>query len=609
MTPLPDRTRESEAARSADLLRRAAAMLLDGRILAIKGLGGSHLACDATNEEAVAALRERKRRWGKPLAIMLPDADAARALCAVNDDEAALLEGTKRPIVLLRLRSGDEAEARAAKLRTQAETTGSAVAGALSEAGLGFGSSLAPSVAPGLAELGVMLPYTPLHHLLMDAVGGRPLVMTSGNLSDEPIAIDNAEALTRLAPIADAFLLHDREIRQRYDDSVVRVVDGVTEMVRRSRGYAPFPLHLPFTTDLHILATGPEQKATFCLAREDHAFVSQHIGDMENAETLEAYERTLALYEEMFRVKPALVAYDMHPEYLSTKFAKSLGLPAIGVQHHHAHIASVTAEHGISDKVVGIAYDGTGYGTDGTIWGGEVLLADWAGFVRVAHLRPVAMVGGAAAIKRPARMAFGLLYSIDEGLFDHPGASILRRSLTQEEHTTFAAMVNRGLNSPLTSSMGRLFDAVAALAGVRSEAQYEGQAAIELEALADPDERGTYRFDLVGEDPVVIDPDPLVRAVLDDLAGGATAPTISARFHNGVVAMTVEVASRACARAGVRHVALAGGVFMNRIVLAGVRQGLETAGLTPLVHRELPMNDGDVSFGQAVVAWARRDTV
>jgi hydrogenase maturation protein HypF len=580
VTPLPDRTRDSEAARSADVLARAAAMLLDGRILAIKGLGGFHVACDATNEAAVSALRQRKRRWGKPLAVMLPTVEAVRRYCEVGEEERALLEGTKRPIVLLKLSGNTPIDA-----------------------------ALAPSVAPGLAELGVMLPYTPLHHLLMDAVAGRPLVMTSGNLSDEPIAIDNPEALTRLAPIADAFLLHDREIRQRYDDSVVRVVADTTELVRRSRGYAPFPIRLPFETGVHILAAGPEQKSTFCLARGTHAFVSQHIGDMENAETLEAYERTLALYEEMFRVRPALVAYDLHPEYLSTKFALSLGLPAIGVQHHHAHIASVTAEHGISEKVVGIAYDGTGYGADGTIWGGEVLLADWAGFERVAHLRPVPMPGGAAAIRRPARMASGLLSGLDEGLFDHPGASILRESLTNSEQATLRAMANQGLNSPLTSSMGRLFDAVAALAGVRADALYEGQAAIELEALADRDEPGAYPFALVGDSPIVIDPEPMVRALLDDLAAGATAPTVSARFHNAVVAVTVEIASHACARAGVRHVALAGGVFMNRIVLAGVRAGLTAAGLVPLVHRDLPTNDGDVSYGQAVVAWALRDTV
>jgi hydrogenase maturation protein HypF len=578
VVPRPHREAAGERRRAAEILRAAEAILLGGRILAIKGLGGFHLACDATDETAVAALRSRKRRWGKPFAIMVPDLDAARALCDVSDEESSLLSGPKRPIVLLRLR----------------------------EDGSG---PLAPSVAPGLSELGVMLPYTPLHHLLLAAVGGRPLVMTSGNLSDEPIAIGNADALARLSGVADAFLLHDRPILQRYDDSVVRVVSGRPELVRRSRGYAPFPLHLPFSTDVQILAVGPEQKNTFCLARDGYAFVSQHIGDMENAETFEAWETTLDLYEAMFRVQPELVAYDLHPEYLTTKAALRLGLPAIGVQHHHAHIAAVTAEHGISHPVVGLAFDGTGYGSDGAIWGGEVLLADWAGFERVAHLRPVPMPGGAAAIRRPARMAFGLLTGIDGGLFSHPGASILQRSLTNEEPTTLAAMVSRGLNSPLTSSMGRLFDAVAALTGVRSDAMYEGQAAIELEALADRAELGSYRFDLVGADPIVIDPEPVVRAILDDIAAGAGTPAISARFHRAVIGVSVEVAVRACARAGTRHVACCGGVFMNRIVLSGVAAGVEAAGLTALVHRDLPMNDGAVSYGQAVVAWARRDAV
>jgi len=604
--PRPHRDVSRERVRTADILQAAAMILIGDDVLAVKGLGGFHLSCDATNEEAVAKLRSRKRRWGKPLAVMVPDLECARRLCEVSDAEAELLMGAKRPIVLLRLRGasagpGSPAIASAGRDRNGLDRSAS-LAGEP-------GPALAPSVAPGLSELGVMLPYTPLHHLLLQSVGGRPLVMTSGNVSDEPIAIDNAEALTRLSGLADAFLLHDRPILQRYDDSVVRVVAGRTELVRRSRGYAPFPLHLPFETDRHILAVGPEQKNTFCLARDGYAFVSQHIGDMENAETFEAWERTLALYESMFRVRPALVAYDLHPEYLTTKAALGLGLPAIGVQHHHAHVAAVTAEHGISEPVIGLAFDGTGYGSDGTIWGGEVLLADWAGFERIAHLRPVPMPGGAAAIRRPARMAFGLLSGMDRGLFDHPGASILQRSLTTMEYTTLTAMVTRGLNSPLTSSMGRLFDAVAALTGVRADAIYEGQAAIELEALADPAEPGAYRFGLVGSDPVVIDPEPVVRSILDDIAAGVPTPAISARFHRAVVNASVDVAVSACERTGVRHVACCGGVFMNRIVLAGVMEGVEAAGLTALIHRDLPMNDGAVSYGQSVVAWANRDAV
>lgn len=604
--PRPHRDHARESRRTADILQAAAMILLGGDVLAIKGLGGFHVACDATNEAAVTTLRSRKRRQGKPLAIMVPDLAAARALCHVNAEESALLEGPKRPIVLLALRGADGGTASAPIASAGRDRNGLDRSASLGDE---VGLALAPSVAPGLAELGVMLPYTPLHHLLLAAVGGRPLVMTSGNLSDEPISIDNGEALKRLAPIADAFLLHDRPILQRYDDSVVRVVRGTTELVRRSRGFAPFPLKLPFSVNEHILAVGPEQKNTFCLAREEHAFVSQHIGDMENADTLEAWEATLALYKAMFRVRPSLVAYDLHPEYLTSKYALALGLPAIGVQHHHAHIASVTAEHGISEPVVGLAFDGTGYGSDGTIWGGEVLLADWAGFERVAHLRPVPMPGGAAAIRRPARMAFGLLYGVDRGLFAHPGASIIQRSLTNEEHATLSAMVSRGLNSPLSSSMGRLFDAVAALVGVRSDALYEGQAAIELEALADPAEPGAYRFDLTNGSPAIIDPEPVVRAILDDLATGTLVPAISARFHRAVIDVSVEVAVRTCAAARVRHVACAGGVFMNRLVLGGVVAGLEAAGLVPLVHRDLPMNDGAVSYGQSVVAWARRDAV
>ncbi|MDO8963448.1 MAG: carbamoyltransferase HypF [Coriobacteriia bacterium] len=574
--PRPHRDRAAEARRTDDIIEASATILAGGDILAIKGLGGFHLACDATNEVAVARLRDRKRRWGKPFAVMVADVEQARVFCHIGDEEGALLEGTARPIVLLRLRE--------------------------------HGEHLAPSVAPGLAELGVMLAYTPLHHILL-AAAGRPLVMTSGNLSDEPIAIDNDEALRRLAPIADGFLLHDRAILQRYDDSVVRVVACVTEPVRRSRGFAPFPIRLPFSTDRHILATGPEQKNTFCLAREGYAFVSQHIGDMENADTLESYERTIELYERMFRVRPEIVAYDLHPDYLSTKFAHSLGLAEIGVQHHHAHIASVTAEHGIAAPVVGLAFDGTGFGPDGTIWGGEVLLADWTGYERIAHLRQVPMPGGAAAIRRPARMALGLLMGMDRGLLDHPGSHFLHEALTTDELTMLPAMVDRGVNSPLTSSMGRLFDAVAAITGVRADAAYEGQAAIELEAIADPQESVAYRFAVIDGPPAVIDPEPVVRAILDDVSRGVPAPIISARFHNAVIGVSVDTAVAACGAAGAGYVACSGGVFMNRILMAGVLRGIENAGITPLTPRDLPVNDGGISFGQAAVAWSRRDTV
>jgi hydrogenase maturation protein HypF len=580
-SPRPHRDAATEAQRTDDILQAVRFMLEGGDILAIKGLGGFHLACDATNEDAVARLRERKRRWGKPFAVMFPSLESAREFCEVGEEEAALLEGSIRPIVLARTRGQQRAAS---------------------------GRPLAASVAPGLAELGVMLPYTPLHHLLLSDLD-RPLVMTSGNLTDEPIAMENGEALRRLAPLADAFLLHDRGIYARYDDSVVRVVDGRREIVRRSRGYAPFPIALPGESRLQVLAAGAEQKATFCLTRGPHAFVSQHIGDLENAETLEAYENALALYERMFRVTPELAAHDLHPEYLSTKLALRMGLPTEGVQHHHAHVVAVTAENRVTGRVAGLAYDGTGYGSDGTIWGGEVLIADARGFERFAHLRPVPMPGGAAAVRRPARMALGLLLGLDRGLLDHPGLALLLSRLATDELTTIPAMADRGLNSPLTSSMGRLFDAVAALCGVRTDALYEGQAAIELEACADPSERGAYAFALTGDSPIVIDPLPLVTALLDDLAAGEAAPAVSARFHNAVVAMSVEVATRAAEAAGSPEVALSGGVMMNRLVLAGAARGLVAAGLEPLLPIELPFNDGAISYGQAVVALARRDAV
>ena len=571
--------RDTESARSDAIIAAAAKLLVEGHILAIKGLGGFHLACDATSAEAVATLRERKRRWGKPLAVMVPDLDAAKRLAHVGPQEAELLGGVVRPIVLLR-RGPDD--------------------------------GLAPAIAGELTEVGVMLPYTPLHHLLLAQAGGRPIVMTSGNSSDEPIATENAEAVARLSSIADAFLLHDRAILSRYDDSVVRVVDGRTEFVRRSRGYAPFPLSLPFETDTDILAVGPEQKSTFTLLTGSHAFVSQHIGDLENAETLASFESTIDLYERLFRIDPEIIAHDLHPEYLSTKWAHAQPQPKVGVQHHHAHIVSVTAEHGISERVVGVAFDGTGYGEDGNIWGGEILLADWKGYERFAHLAYVPMPGGGAAIKRPARMALGTLSAL--GLLDHAGTAPLRSRLAPNEEATLLRMIERGVNSPLTSSMGRLFDAVAAIVGIADDAGYEGEAAILLEAAADLSEQGSYEFGLIAAapsesaapGPLTIDPRPVLSAILDDVAARTAVGTISMRFHRAIVRCIVNVSEASAQRIDTGYVALAGGVFMNRIVFGEAVRELPAAGLTPLTHVRLPVNDGAVSFGQAVVAWARR---
>lgn len=610
--PRPHRDPEAERTRSERVLADVIALIDSGCVVAIKGLGGFHLACDATNAAAVARLRERKHRWGKPLALMVRDIETARGYCEVGPEEELLLTGTERPIVLLRRRAGDDPGAIAEPAgRPDREPI-----------------PLATGIADGLAEIGVMLPYTPLHHLLLARLD-RPLVMTSGNLSDEPIATGNAEALGRLAAIADAFLLHDRDIYSRYDDSVMRVVAGIVEPVRRARGYAPHPLSLPFSTDTHILAVGPEQKNTFTLLRDGYAFVSQHIGDLENAETLESFEATLALYERLFRVSPRVVAHDLHPEYLSTKFALGLDLPKVGVQHHHAHIVSVTAEHGIDTPVIGVAFDGTGYGEDGRIWGGEFLIADWAGYERFAHLRYVPMPGGAGAIKRPARMAIGTLHAL--GLLDHPGAAPLRSRLADGEERTLVTMVERGVNSPLTSSMGRLFDSVAAIAGIADDARYEGEAAILLEAAADLGAPGAYEFELVFESgrsartspaagsladacpasdpPVVVDPCPVLAAVLDDVAGGIPPGVIAARFHRAVVGCIVATCAAAAERTGIENVAMAGGVFLNRLVFGGAVRELERSGSSPLTHVRLPVNDAAVSFGQSVVAWARRHEV
>lgn len=597
-SPRPHRSAEAEARRSDAIIGEAARRLLGGEVLAIKGLGGFHLACDATNADAVARLRSRKRRWAKPLAVMVHNLDAARVLAEAGPEEEAWLTGPVRPIVLLRKRDW----------RRCGESAAEQGDGLADESAPAIAAGVAAGVADELAEIGVMLPYTPLHHLLLAEVG-RPLVMTSGNLSDEPIATSNAEALSRLVSIADAFLLHDRAILSRYDDSVVRVVDGRTELVRRARGFAPFPIPLPFSADTAILAVGPEQKNTFTLIDGNRAFVSQHIGDLENAETLESFEQTVRLYERLFRVQPEIIAHDLHPEYLSTKWALASDLPKLGVQHHHAHVVSVTAEHGLAEKVVGFAFDGTGYGNDGRIWGGEVLLADWAGFERFARLAYVPMPGGAAAIRRPARMAIGTLQAC--GLLQHPGAAALRSRLAEGEEATLLRMIERGVNSPLTSSMGRLFDSVAAIIGIADDARYEGEAAILLEACADLAETRTYEFGLLEADanrtPYVIDPTPVLSAVLNDLSRNVSASSISMRFHRAVAGCIVRLARVVVEQhSDVRYAALAGGVFMNRIVLGEAMRALDSAGITPLIHVRLPMNDGAVSFGQAVVAWAQR---
>jgi hydrogenase maturation protein HypF len=519
-------------------LEHAVALLRAGAILAVKGLGGYHLACDAGDEGAVARLRARKHREDKPFAVMTAD---AASLADVGSAEAELLRARERPIVLVRARAG---------------------------------APVAPSVAPGTPWLGVMLPYTPLHHLLC-ADFGAPLVMTSGNVSDEPIAFDDAKACERLGRIADAFLAHNRPIHRRCEDSVVR--RGFP--IRRSRGYVPSALPLPIPARRPLVAAGAELKSTFCVARDASAFLSPHLGDLESEEAYRAFRTDLALYLEMLDVRPEVIAHDLHPEYLATKWALEQEAELVGVQHHHAHAAACLAEHGQTEAALALVFDGTGYGTDGTLWGGELLRVDLAGFERLATLDPIPLPGGAAAIREPWRVA-----AIQLELADRPVPwqrwPEVRKSLS--------------VNAPVSSGMGRLFDAVAAILGVRDTVTYEGQAAVELEHLAGATEAAPYewRFGDVGG---------LIRAVHDDLAAGRPRAHIAAAFHEAVAAAS----TAACAEAAEpRTVVLSGGSFQNLRLLAGTRRRLEQAGFRVLAHRRVPPNDGGISYGQAAVAAA-----
>jgi len=550
---------------AGDPIDAARRLVREGLIVAVKGLGGFHLACDAFSDEAVALLRERKGRVDKPFAVMVRDVATARSIAVVGAEEEALLISVERPIVLLAKRPG---------------------------------SGLSDLVAPGNGYVGVMVAYTPLHRLLLDS--GDVWIMTSGNRSQEPIAHRNDEARRRLADLADAFVMHDRDIHVPVDDSVVRILDGVELPVRRSRGYTPFPVPLPFEV-APILATGGELKATFCLTEGAHAFMSQHIGDMENLETLEAFTRAVEHLQGLFRIEPRVLATDLHPRYLSAGWAERVagGRPLIRVQHHHAHIAAVMAEHGVEGPVIGFSFDGTGYGTDGTIWGGEVLLAGYDRFERVAHLGPVPLPGGDVTVRRPYRMALAHLWAA--GMPWEPDLPPVATAPPGEARVV-RAQLERGFNTVATSSMGRLFDAVAALAGVRQEVTYEAQAAIELEALVDETVDGAYAFGWDGE---IIDPAPVLRAVVADRRAGVPAGVIAARFHRGVAEVIVRVAAALRERFELGTVGLSGGVFQNVTLTTLVRRGLETAGFRVLVHRLVPPNDGGLALGQAMVAATR----
>jgi hydrogenase maturation protein HypF len=555
-----------------NVIKSASQLLKAGKILAVKGLGGFHLACDATSEEAINALRARKRRWSKPLAVMIGTLEEIEKHCLVSPEERKLLGSPQCPIVLLKWKHGS--------------------------------SNVSPAVAPNLNYLGVMLPYTPLHHLLLKETG-LPLVMTSGNLSEEPIAKDNDEALRRLGGIADYFLLHNRDIFARYDDSVY-MVEGVPQAVRRARGYAPYPIFLPFRSK-QILACGAELKNTFCLTKDEYAFLSQHIGDMENEETLEHFENTIGLYKKLFRVEPEIIAYDMHPEYLATKYALEAGakegLKIVPVQHHHAHIVSCLVENQVGGPVIGVALDGTGYGSDGTIWGGEFLLADWRSFQRVGHLEYVPLLGGEAAVRKPYRMALSYLYSLLGEDFTLEGLSLSR--LNPDELDIIKQQLKRRINSPLTSSAGRLFDAVSALAGVRGEIDYEAQAVIELEMLA-PDEIGereSFFFSIEEQQGVrVVKLGELFSAVVQDVKNQIPVPVISLKFHHTMAEIITEMCKLIARESGINQVALSGGVFQNRLLLRLATSALQREGFSVLTHHLVPCNDGGISLGQAVIA-------
>ena len=609
-TPAVGTTREASDA----IIDRCVELLANGGIVAIKGLGGFHLACDAANEQAVAELRHRKRRSNKPLAVMVRDLADTERLCHIDDAERDLLAGSIRPIVLLRRRAvcGSDDDSPDALV-------------------------LALSIAHDLPELGVMLPYTPLQHLLLaaaEARGMHALVMTSGNLSEEPIETDDNLAWEHLVAvgIADALLGNDRAILSRYDDSVVRVVDGAVMPVRRARGYAPQPLPLPALDGAPscVLACGPQQKATIALTREGTngeatCFVSQHIGDVENGGTFDAWNAARTRLEDLFDLAPAALACDVHPSYLSGQWAREqarkCNLPLVEVQHHHAHIASVMAEAIVADqlttdaRVLGIAFDGTGAGTDGTIWGGEFLVASLGGFERAAHLRTWALPGGAASVRDARRNAFALLTEL--GLLEHPGADRLLGSLDEQTRSVTATMIERGINSPRTSSMGRLFDAAAAILGICDKATYEGEPAIELEAAAwrafsseSACPAGNMASFSVTEssrpdDCHVLNSRPLFEALLEGIRAGAAAYRLALDFHIAIARSSARIAREICAREGIDTVALSGGVFMNRLLLQLLTRELKDAGLTVLVPQTVPVNDGCIAYGQAAVARTR----
>ena len=559
--------REKKRIETRNAIETTISLLKAGHVVAVKGLGGFHLVVDAENQAAVETLRHRKHREEKPLAVMSGDIESIRQFALVGQENEALLQSRERPIVLLEKKNE---------------------------------YALAGGISPKNCTVGVMLPYTPLHYLLVKD-HFTALVMTSGNLSEEPIAIDNTDAFDRLRDIADYFLVHDRDIYLRSDDSVLRIVDNKQRFLRRSRGYVPVPIFLKNRLK-PILACGAELKNTVCLTREEHAFLSQHIGDLENLSTYEFFEMTIAHLKRILSIEPEIIAHDMHPDYLSTRYAMEQSrMVRIDVQHHHAHIVSCMAENHVEEPVIGLAFDGTGYGSDGSIWGGEVLIARLDRFERAAHLVYTPMPGGAAAIKEPWRMAVSYLYgAYGKDLFNRRLPFL--EKLNESKLNIMVEMIEKDINSPGTSSLGRFFDGIAAMVGIRSHVAFEGQAAMELEMVAETSTTDLYEYAWSSEDTVQIDPHPIIRGVVKDIEKGVTPSIVSGKFHATLMVMFTDLCQVLRKETGISQVALSGGCFQNAILLAGLTRCLRDRGFQVLTHEKVPANDGGIALGQAVIA-------
>ncbi len=561
----------SGASIEGDPIQETILRLQQGAIVAVKGLGGFHLAVDAMQPDAILRLRQRKQRHEKPLAVMVADAAAAKLLCEVAESERTLLESPQRPIVLLRRRQG---------------------------------TALAPEITPGNPHLGVFLPYTPVQHLLFHCGRFSALVMTSANISEEPICIDNAEAAQRLQGIADFFLVHDREILLRCDDSLVRQVHGRVSMLRRARGFVPVPIALDCEMPT-ILAVGAELKNTICFTRNREAFLSQHIGDLENLAAYKFFQESMAHLQQVLEIQPEAIAHDLHPDYFSTRWAlQQAELPRFGVQHHHAHVASCMAENHLSGPVIGIVLDGTGYGTDGKIWGGEILVAEYEDFHRAAHFAYAPMPGGAQAILNPWRMVVGYLSQLPAS--EYAAGLKQMKQIPRSQLAVICRMIERDLHTPQTSSCGRLFDAVAALIGLRSTVTYEAQAAVELEAACERStDTGAYPLEIRQGDELEISSVPMFAAILEDLRKGYSQATISRRFHHGLIRVLTDITERISSAAGRLPVCLTGGCFQNVYLASHLKDALTQRGFQVFAHTQVPAGDGGISLGQAMVAGHR----